>query len=58
MKTYILTIEYDEDTEEVEYISEELIEDTTTSLGNIDISEYYDEEILEYIEDCYIIGES
>ena len=58
MKKYILTIEYNPDTEEIEYISEEVDDDTTKDIGTIDIDEYFDEDILEYIRGCYIIGKA
>ena len=59
MKTYILTIKYDEETEEMEYLSEEIVErDNAFYYGEIEISEYFDEETLELLEDTYIVGES
>jgi hypothetical protein len=59
MKKYTLTIEYDENTEEIEYISEEIVsEDNPIIMGDVDISEYFDEDLLEYIEECYIIGKA
>ena len=60
MKKYILTIEYDEDTEDIEYISEEMVikEDEPIEFGDADISDYFDEDILEYIRGCYIIGKA
>ena len=60
MKKYILTIEYDEDTEDVEYLSEEVVikESEPFEFGDIDISDYFDEELMEYIRECYIIGKA
>ena len=59
MKKYILTIEYDEDTDEVEYLTEEIIEEAPTFyLDDIILNDYFDEEILELLKDVYIIGES
>ena len=59
MKKYILTIEYDEDTDEVEYLTEEIIEESPTFyLDDIILNDYFDEEILKLLKDVYIIGES
>ena len=59
MKTYILTIEYNEDTEEIEYISEEIVGDEDSfMIGDIDLADIWDKESLELISDSYIIGES
>ena len=59
MKTYVLTIEYNEETEEIEYISEEILEDHTTfHYNNVDVSDYWDEETLELLANGYIFGES
>ncbi len=58
MKTYILTIEYNEETEEIEYLTEESYEDSTSFYyGEIDVSEWWDEETLELLKDGYIFGE-
>jgi hypothetical protein len=60
-KTYILTITYNEDTDEIEYIQEELIDDSDDiflKYGDIIISDYFDEESLELIENSYILGVS
>ena len=57
MKKYTLIIEYDDKTEEVEFLSEEVVvSNEPMDLGTVDISEYYDKEILEFIDECYIIG--
>jgi hypothetical protein len=59
MKTYVLTIEYNEETEEIECLSEEIIQEHTTfHYGDIDVSDYWDEETLELLKDGYIFGES
>ena len=66
-KVYHLTIQYDEATEEVEYLIEsvDLIEDGETvgeiemvELGGVDISPYFDESILKLIAECYEIAEA
>ena len=57
MKKYILTIKYDDDNDDIEFLSEEIVEEVVPGdLGNIDISEYFDEEILEFMDECYIRG--
>ena len=58
MKRYILTIEYNPDTEEIEYISEEVDDDSIEDYGNIDVDDYFDEEMLEYMLDNYIVGKA
>ena len=60
MKKYILTIAYDEDNEDIEFVSEEIVETAPGSgdLSDIDISEYFDKEILEFMDECYIIGKA
>ena len=57
IKKYILTIEYNTDTEEIEYIQEELIDDEAIfEYGDITINEYFDEDTLEMLEGIYILG--
>ena len=64
LKTYTLTIAYDEDKEEVEYLTEECIEDEFECLvefessGCVDMSEYWDKEALEWIDEIYDVGVS
>ena len=59
MKKYILTIAYDDETDQVEYLSEELVtDDSTFYYGDIDLGEYWDDEVLKLMKDVYIIGES
>lgn len=59
MKTYVLTIEYNEETEEVEYLTEEILtEDSTFYYGDMDVSEYWDEETIKLLADGYIFGEA
>ena len=58
MKKYILTIEYNEDKEEIESISEEIVTPVLSDLVGLDISEYYDKEILEFMDECYIRGKA
>lgn len=60
-KTYHLTIEYDSETDTVEYIMES-VEDgdevTLVEIGGVDISKYFNKEILRLIAECYEIGEA
>ena len=61
MKIYTLTIVYNEEKEEIEYISEELSSDQTEVLrehGIVDMGEYFDEDDLKLITGCYIVGEA
>ena len=64
LKTYTLTIEYDEDTEEVEYIQEYIDEEEFECLvefessGCIDMSEYWDKETMKLIDEIYDVGVS
>ena len=59
MKTYVLTIEYNEETEEIEYLTEEVLkEHTAFYYGNVDVSEYWDEETLKLLANGYIFGET
>ena len=59
IKKYILTIEYNTKTDEIEYIQEEL-EDNIPVLeyGDIILNDYFDEETLEMMDDMYEIGVS
>ena len=59
MKVYTLTIVFDDKTDTVEYIEEEMTEDTPTLMYKIDVDpEYYDEEVLERLIREGLIGES
>lgn len=59
MKKYILTIKYDEDDDTVEYLQEEIItSDPSFFYGEIDLSDYWDEDTIELLKDVYILGES
>ena len=59
MKRYILEIAYNDETEEIEYLTEEIVEDDSSFYyGDIDLREYFDEEAMELIKEGYIIGES
>lgn len=57
VKRYILTIEYNTDTEEIEYIQEEMVDDEEVfEYNDIVLNDYFDEEALELISEAYIIG--
>ena len=60
MKTYTLVIVFNENTDEVEYIEEELTEDTPSALLKLsdDIESYSDSELKLMIENGFIVGES
>lgn len=59
VKKYILTIKYDEDDDTVEYLQEEIItSDSSFFYGEIDLSDYWDEDTIELLKDVYILGES
>ena len=61
-KIYKLTVEYDPKTEEIEYISEEIIDNQdleTYIYGEIDLESLdFEVEMLEYIRDHYSSGEA
>ena len=62
-RVYHLTIEYDKETEEIEYILEtvdEVDEDHVqlTQIGVIDLEEYFDKETLKEILSNYEVGEA
>ena len=62
-RVYHLTIEFDQETEEIEYILEtldEVDEDHVqlTQIGTIDLEEYFDKETLKEILQNYEMGEA
>ena len=63
-RIYHLTIEYDNDTEEVEYLVEtvEECEDDDiirlVEIGSVDISKYFSKEVLKELAQCYEMGEA
>ena len=59
IKKYILTIAYNEDTEDIEYISEEMVEDDMEhafEYAELILDDYFDDESLELISSKYILG--
>jgi hypothetical protein len=62
-RVYHLTIEYDPDTEEIEYIMEtvEHVDSDHVQLiqiGTVDLEKYFDKETLKEILQCYEVGEA
>ena len=60
-KTYLLTIEYDSDTDNIEYLQEEVLitnESDKTVIGTIDLEKEFDKKMLEYMREHYILGET
>ena len=61
-KVYILTIEYDPKSEEIEFISEEIIDNkdyTTHIQGTLDLEERgWDIDALEFMREHYMSGEA
>ena len=58
MKIYHLKIVFDEDTDTIEYIEEEMTEDMKTAMYKISVDpDYYDEEVLKRIMEDGIIAE-
>ena len=59
MKVYTLTIVYDENEDTIEYIEEEITEDTPTVMYKVQIDpEYYDYETLKKLIKQGLIAES
>ena len=61
MKIYTLTIVYNDEKEEIEYISEEIEGDGNEILqerGVVELEGYFDEDDLNLITGCYIDGEA
>ena len=59
MKVYTLTIVYDENDDTIEYIEEEITEDTPTVMYKVQIDpEYYDYETLKKLIKQGLIAES
>jgi len=59
MKVYTLTIVYDDKTDEIEFIEEEVTEDTPTVVYKVQIDpEYYDYETLKRLIEQGLIAES
>ncbi len=62
-RIYHLTIEYDSETDEIEYLTEtvdteDLDDICLVEIGTVDISKYFSKEVLREIAQCYEIGEA
>ena len=60
-KIYTLTIEYNEESEEVEYLQETIcVDDADLEISSIlvDLSDYWDEETLKLLKDHYYLAEA
>jgi len=59
-KIYILTIEYNSETEEIEYIAEEIVDNRQLDeVGSMDMEESgWDVDALEFMKDHYTSGKS
>ncbi len=58
-KRYILDIEYDPDTEEIESLSEGIEEDKISiAMGGIDLCDYFDETMQGLVDLIYEVGEA
>ena len=61
MKIYTLVIAYNEEKEEIEYITEQLEGSSESVLeghGVVNIGDHFDEDDLKMIADSYIVGEA
>jgi len=59
MKYYHLTIAYNEETEEIEYIEESISDDKEYAyVDGIELNDYFDQETLKMLSGYTIIGES
>tara|TARA_R100000008_G_scaffold36122_1_gene20604 strand:- start:673 stop:864 length:192 start_codon:yes stop_codon:yes gene_type:complete len=59
IKRYELTIEYNTETEEIEYINEEIIDDDSLfTYGEIVLNNYFDEDSLKMLSDDHTLGVS
>ena len=59
-KTYTLTVEYNEETEEVEYLQETICVDDTNAPASVlvDFSDYWDKETIKLLKDVYFLAEA
>tara|TARA_R110002051_G_scaffold216852_1_gene281050 strand:+ start:68 stop:247 length:180 start_codon:yes stop_codon:yes gene_type:complete len=59
MKVYTLTIVYDENDDTIEYIEEEVTEDVSTAIYNVEVDpEYFDTDTIKKLIKKGIIAES
>ena len=59
-KTYTLTVVYNEETEEVEYLQETICVDDTNEPASVlvDFSDYWDKETIKLLKDVYFLAEA
>jgi cytochrome oxidase Cu insertion factor (SCO1/SenC/PrrC family) len=62
-RVYHLTIEYDPETEDIEYVMEtvEHVDDghvQLTQIGTVNLEDYFDKDTLKEILQCYEVGEA
>ena len=59
-KTYTLTVVYNEETEEVEYLQETICVDDTNEPASVlvDFSDYWDKETITLLKDVYFLAEA
>jgi len=61
-KTYTLTIVYNDDSEEVEYLQETICVDDMGDIDNasilVDLSDYWDEDTLKQLTDHHYVAEA
>ena len=61
-KIYTLTIVYNDDSEEVEYLQETISVDDTEEIDNssilVDLSDYWDEDTLKQLTDHHYVAEA
>jgi hypothetical protein len=58
-KIYHLEICFDDSTSKIEYIKEYIdASNLSVVVGEVDLSDYFDDETLKLIEDCYVVGDS
>ena len=59
-KTYPLTVVYNEETEEVEYLQETICVDDTNEPASVlvDFSDYWDKETIKLLKDVYFLAEA
>ena len=59
-KTYTLTVVYNEESEEVEYLQESICVDDTNEPASVlvDFSDYWDKETIKLLKDVYFLAEA
>ena len=59
-KTYTLTVVYNEESEEVEYLQESICVDDTNEPASVlvDFSDYWDKDTMKLLKDVYFLAEA